>query len=146
MNQYSEQNIQDYVDGIFAGDAKDWETYLETNDSAQKQLQLYKALYSAIKQQPAPYLSIDLAGSVIKRIEKRKEARETVWAKVAVFVLAALVVIAVSLCYSYFGMYKLFNAAGIVCLITLISFIIAFHFIEFRVKNKKFLQRCNEGF
>ncbi len=140
MNQYSEQDIQDYVDGTFAGDAKDLETYLETNHNAQKQLQLYKALYSAIEKQPAPYLSIDLAGSVINRIEKRKEARETVWTRLAFFVLAALVVIAVSLCYSYFGMYKLFNAAGIVCLIMLISFIIAFHFIEFRVKNKKFLQ------
>ncbi len=115
MNQYSEQDIQDYVDGIFSGDAKDLETYLETNDNAQKQLQLYKALYSAIEQQPAPYLSIDLAGCVIDRIEKRKEARETVWAKVAVFVLATLIVIAVSLCYTYFGMNKLFNAAGIVC-------------------------------
>ena len=140
MNQYSEQDIQDYVDGTFAGDAKDLETYLETNHNAQKQLQLYKALYSAIEKQPAPYLSIDLAGSVINRIEKRKEARETVWTRLAFFVLAALVVIAVSLCYSYFEMYKLFNAAGIVCLIMLISFIIAFHFIEFRVKNKKFLQ------
>ncbi len=140
MNQYSEQDIQDYADGTFAGDTKDLESYLETSHNAQKQLQLYKAIFSAIEKQPAPYLSIDLAGSIINRIEKRKEVRETVWAKVAVFVLAALVVIAVSLCYSYFEMYKLFNAAGIVCLIMLISFIIAFHFIEFRVKNKKFLQ------
>jgi len=140
MNQYSEQDIQDYVDGTFAGDAKDLETYLETNHNAQKQLQLYKALYSAIEQQPAPYLTIDLAGSVINRIEKRKEARETVWTRLAFFVLAALVVIAVSLCYSYFGMNKLFNAAGIVCLIMLISFIIVFHFIEFQVKSKKFLR------
>ncbi len=61
MKQYSEQDIQDYVDGTFAGDVKDMETYLETNHNAQRQLQLYKTLYSALEQQPVPSLSIDLA-------------------------------------------------------------------------------------
>ncbi len=146
MNQYSEQDIQDYVDGTFAGNVKDMENYLQTNHSAHKNLQLYKAVYSAIEQQPVPSLSIDLAASVISRIERRKEARETVWAKGVFFVLAMLIVIALLLCYSYYEMHNLFNAAGIIFLIALIAFVIVFHFIDFRVKNKKFLLMMNESF
>jgi anti-sigma factor RsiW len=146
MNQYSEQDIQDYVDGTFAGDAKELKTYLETNQNAQKHLQLYKALYSAIAQQPVPSLAIDLAGNVINRIEKRTEVRDAAWAKGAFFVLATLIVIAVLLCYSYYEMHNLFNAAGIIFLIALIAFVIAFHFIEFRVRNKKYLLMMNEPF
>ncbi len=140
MNEYSEQDIQDYADGTFAGDVKDLEEYLGNNARAQKELKQYKALFSAIGDEDLPSLSIDLGSSVVARLEKRKESREASWTKLAFFVLAALMVIAVSLCFSYFGMHKLFNAAGIIYLIALVSFVIAFHFIEFRVKNKKFLQ------
>ncbi len=76
MKQYTENDIQDYLDGTFTGNVNDIEKFFQQNFNAQKNLQAYKALYAGIENQMPPSPSIDLASSVIKIIENRKDKKE----------------------------------------------------------------------
>lgn len=145
---YTEKDIQDYLDGAFAGDAADLQNYLKQDADAQKQMELYSLLYAGIKEQPLPTLSINLADAVMNKLEKRAAAKDLRWARAALLTMLMLAVITFVVSYTYFGMHHLLNATSVGWLFVstpvFVAFIFGFHFIELQVKKKKFTVSFNE--
>ena len=148
MKTYTEQDMQDYLDGNFTADTDDLQNYLKQNPEAQKAVEIYHLLYAAIKEQPRVSLSIDLANSVVGKIEKREKAKELRWTQAAFITTSMLVVIALIVSYKYFGMENLYDVIGagllLLCILFFFAFVFGFHFIELQVKKKKFTVSFNQ--
>jgi anti-sigma factor RsiW len=78
---YTEQDIQDYLDGNFAGDTAGMEEYLAHHAGAQKQVQMYNLLYAGLKEQAPVALSVNLADAVMHRLQRRAAAKELWWTR-----------------------------------------------------------------
>lgn len=149
MTHYSEQDIQDYLDGRFSGDAAGLQNYLATHPDAHRQLEMYRLLYAGINTQPADALSIDLAGTVTSKIEKRAEAKELRWSRAVSAMVLVLAAVALKISYAYFGLEKLFHAANaglfLASLLLLIAFVSGFYFIELQVRKQRVEALLQQG-
>lgn len=149
MNRYTEQDIQDYLDGRFSGDAAALQNYLAQHPEAQRQVEMYRLLYAGIKAQPVESLSIDLAGAVTAKIEERSKAKELRWSRTVSAVVSALAVAALAIGYTHFGWEKLLQATGAgllsVFLLLVTAFAFGFYFIEWRVKKQRLDALLQQG-
>jgi len=75
--QYTDRDIQDFLDGKFSGDQNDFMLFIEQNADAMKQLEFYKLLFSLISQQvKQAELPMDFAESIVTAIQVKKRAKE----------------------------------------------------------------------
>jgi anti-sigma factor RsiW len=141
MEQFTETDIQDYVDGNFSGDRVALLRFLENDAEAALQLRLYRALKLALKEEPGLFVP-GLADKVLAKIEERKTAAEPRWTSAGILVLVLLGFCALGFYFSYTGLkdwMRLFEGGVMVLLVLVgIAFTIAFHFMELMVLKKKF--------
>ncbi len=71
--RYTERDIQDYLDGSFAGDKEEFESYIEQNSAMKDIFAVYSSLYALIKAEPREAAGFPLADRVLQRIQAKKE-------------------------------------------------------------------------
>jgi hypothetical protein len=73
MNHLSDEQIQKYLDKNNSLNRTDIEKHLKTCDSCQKNLMIYKQLYSGLTDETGFMLSANFSESVVSRIKKKEE-------------------------------------------------------------------------
>jgi hypothetical protein len=135
--RYSEQDMQDYASGSYAGDLSAFEDYLEKNPAALAQVKQYQHLFSLVQNEAIPSLSFNLADKVISKTHQSKFAPEPALFKLLPYVLIVLGVLAAVLTLRYFlpGLhlspstdFRLLGASAIIMLI----FLTAFYYVEIK--------------
>ncbi|MGB8194189.1 MAG: hypothetical protein WCF67_19815 [Chitinophagaceae bacterium] len=141
---YTEQDIQDYAAGTFAGDIQLLEEYIREHPSVQNLVQEYKLLYAAIAQESDVFLPVNMAERVIAAIEDREVAKDIFWPRFATITAILLFISAFIFCYRYFEIdisaVAVERGLLILSVLACIGFVIAFHFVEIRFREKKFIE------
>jgi hypothetical protein len=139
---FTEKDIQDYLDENFEGDVQAMKEYLARDANARRISQQYQLLYSALKDEEVPPLSFNLAEKVVTIIKKRKEQKEKFWSGVLTITLIALGAVAIIICLFYFDVTILassFNTAFLsIAILLSIGFLSAFNFIDVEMRRRKF--------
>jgi hypothetical protein len=103
--RYTDQDIQDFLDGSFSGDQEDFQLFIEQNPVEKKKLEFYKSLFSLMSQQEETgQLPVNLAEQVVILIERKQRVKEAKEAKLASLILVTIVLIVIALSLSYIGL------------------------------------------
>ncbi|HYF32773.1 MAG TPA: hypothetical protein VD993_16720 [Chitinophagaceae bacterium] len=81
MQQYffSDSDIEDYLDGVFEGDAEAIKIYLYNTAEGKQRLNNIQALYAALREEEQPRLFVPLSESVLSTLAARKAKKKSTW-------------------------------------------------------------------
>jgi len=136
---YTEKDIQDYLDGNFGGDVKAFEIFLEENDAAKKILNSYRLLYTELNKKTEATLSFNLEETLVKKLAPQKGLK-TYFAWILNGSVALIAITVLVICWNIFRIEAAFTSADPAYLISiplLIIFIIAWHGIDIAEKKRK---------
>ena len=68
---FTDQDIENWLDGTYEGDSHAIEKYLATTDEGVARLSFIKSFYQALKEQPMPELSFSLREAVVNQLANR---------------------------------------------------------------------------
>ena len=140
MHPYTEQDIQDYLDGNFQGDARAFENYIQQNSEAQQLMRYYRLLYKGLEQEAEMGLSFNLQDAVVAKTLHKKEKHSPAYRLLNA--LTALTAVAVIIfCWNAFEIGSMFNNIEpmyVLLLPLLGAFMLAWHSIELAARKKKY--------
>lgn len=137
---YSEQDIQDYASGSYAGDVPAFEAYLQQHPAALAQVEQYRQLFNLLQTEAVPSLSFNLADKVLSKTHQNKFAPEPTLMRFLPYILIAVGVLAAVITLQYFSPrlpvmdFTLVGASAIIMVI----FLTAFHHIEMKRRQEYF--------
>ena len=91
MSHFTDEDIQNYVDGTFTGNIAALEDYIQQNPLAQQQVEHYRLMIKTISEQEVPRLTFDLAGAVISKVQRKKPRSSNIGLIAASVVTIAIV-------------------------------------------------------
>jgi hypothetical protein len=91
--RFTDNDIQDYLEGIYYGDIKSLEDYLKNTEEGKKRLAYFQSMFSMLEDAPEPSLNISLEENVMAALDKRekKGSYNLLWLLTGGCVAAALV-------------------------------------------------------
>jgi hypothetical protein len=92
QQQFTDNDIQDYLEGIFYGDIRSLEEYLLNTEEGKKRLDYFKAMFRALESGPVPLLNISLDDAVMAALDERDKKKSFNWNKPLWLLTAACVV------------------------------------------------------
>jgi hypothetical protein len=135
QQRVTDNDIQDYLEGIFYGDIRALEEYLHGTEEGKKRLEYFKSMFRVLESGPVPSLNISLDDAVMAALDARKKKESFNWNKPLWFLTAACVGAALFFGFIFLEELSFFaNAANsfIVTLIIVAAVLIslAFHGID----------------
>ncbi|HUR31922.1 MAG TPA: hypothetical protein VMZ69_10860 [Saprospiraceae bacterium] len=144
MNKYSEQDIQDFATGLFAGNKSDFEEYLRLHPQFANQVKEYQLLFESLKADHSIALSFNLADKVLEKISQKKFSKEPAQFQLFQALLIALTAVAMIITFRHFEFeldYSMVLGSGIFIISAslIVFFLYAFYLVEIKQIRKKLL-------
>lgn len=140
--KYNLNDIEDYLDGYFTGDAKELELFIQQNPEAKTAMAMYKGMYTLIKAEQKPQLSFSLADRVLSHLQTRKDKKERIEFRLTNLLLAAVIVIAVGLSVVFLPAFDVSTyLLSAICVIVI--FTISWMFYKTELKQKERIFSCS---
>lgn len=141
--RFTDNDIQDYLEGMFYGDIRSLEDYLNNTEEGKKRFGYFKAMFSALEKGPVPSLGISLDDAVMTALDAREKKKSFNWNKPLWFLIAACVAGAMVLGFIFLEEVSFFaNAANgfIVPLIIVAAVLLslAFHGVDIYRQQRRY--------
>src|SRR4051812_13709396 len=98
--KYSEEDLQDYLDGIFTGDAAELRAQIEANPEWKLQLSEYKTLYTLIREERTELTIPGFADRIAMIVEQKNEKKSRRREQVFLYAFGSIVVAGALYCIS----------------------------------------------
>lgn len=140
---YSEQDLQDYANGKFTGNIKNFEAYLQRNPALLNQVKDYENLYSLLNTNETPSLSYSLADKVVSTIRQQEYKKEAPKFNLLPYILMLITGLAFFITFRFLDIKQTFSSlvdAGLflTSAAVMILFFLGFYYVEINQKQKRF--------
>lgn len=143
--RFTDNDIQDYLEGVFTGNVNALEEYINNTEEGRKRFESFKSLFSLLHEAPRPTLDIALGDSVMTALDARKTKPSFNWNILLWIITGCCIIGALISVYVFIGNFSFVNKVAdsslvvlIVIAIVLIS--LAFHgfdwYRQYRRYNK----------
>ena len=146
MQRFTDNDIQDYLEGVFTGDVKALQDYLQNTEEGKRHLQYFQSLFDVLQEGPVPSLNISLENAVLAALEPKKSFG---WNNVLWIVTGICIAAALAACIFFMQGLSFFsqidtNGITPLVIVAVIVLTLAFHGVDwyrqYRRYNKLFLQ------
>ena len=143
MQQFTDNDLQGYLEGTFTGDVNALEEYIQNSEEGRKRFGSFKNLFSMLQEAPRPTLNISLGDSVVATIDARKSKPSFNW-NILLWIITGCCIIgaltAVSLFIDDFSFVKQVADSSLVVLIIVAIVLIttAFHGIDWYRQYRRY--------
>jgi hypothetical protein len=132
MQRFTDNDIQDYLEGLFYGDTRSLEAYLHDTEEGKKRLQYFQSMFEALQEGPVPSLNISLEQSVMAALEPKKGFN---WNYVLWTITGICIVAALTACFIYMedlSFFSQISATAItpLAIVALVLLTLAFHGVD----------------
>lgn len=77
--KFTDDDMQDYLEGIFTGDVTAFEEYINNTEAGKKRFEGYKTMFNLLQEGPLPVLNIKLDEAVMAALDARKRKTSFNW-------------------------------------------------------------------
>ena len=77
--RFTDSDIQDYLEGVYYGDVKSLEYYLQNTNEGKKRLAYFQSMFDMLENAPAPSLNISLEENVMAALNARQKKQSFNW-------------------------------------------------------------------
>jgi hypothetical protein len=141
--RFTDNDIQDYLEGFYYGDIKSLEDYLQHTEEGKKRLEYFRSMFVILQDAPAPSLNISLEEKVLSALDARKEKRSFSWNKVLWGLTGGCIMAALVSSFLFLDDLSFFtrvadNGSVSVILIAAILLSLAFHGIDWYRQYRRY--------
>ena len=79
QSPFTDNDIQDYLDGMYTGNIQLIEEYLQNTEHGKKRLANFNALFGMLRNGPVPSLNIELDQAVLSALDARQRKPVGIW-------------------------------------------------------------------
>ena len=137
-HRYTEQDLQDFLQGTFRGDREAFEKWVQQDQTAQQALEHYKLVFSELALRPEYKLSYNLEEKVLQKLRERP-AKNTAWTW-AMYAALAVGIAVLVVCWKALELSDVQIDTGLFVgsAIITVCFAGALHLIELHKRRQKF--------
>lgn len=141
--RFTDNDIQDYLEGVFTGDVNALEEYINNTDEGRKRLDSFKSLFSMLQEAPRPALKISLADSVIAALDARNAKPGFNWNMLLWIITGCCIMGALVSVYLFIDDFSFLNQvadSGLVILIivAIVLITLAFHGLDWYRQYRRY--------
>jgi hypothetical protein len=141
--KFTDNDIQDYLEGLYYGDIKSLEDYLQHTEEGKKRLEYFRSMFSILRDAPAPSLNISLEEKIMSALDAREDKKSFNWNKVLWMLTGGCIMAALVSCFLFLDDLSFFTRAagsGTVSFILIAAILLslAFHGIDWYRQYRRY--------
>lgn len=143
MQPFTDNDIQDYLEGVFTGDVNALEEYIQNTEEGRKRFASFKNLFSMLQEAPRPTLNISLGDSVVAAIDARKSKPSFNWNILLWIITGCCIIGALTSVYLFIGDFSFVNQVAdsnlvVLIIIAIVLLSVAFHGIDWYRQYRRY--------
>ncbi len=79
QSPFTDNDIQDYLDGVYTGNISALENYLQNTEEGRKRFTNFNTLFGMLRNGPVPSLNIELDQAVLAALDARQRKPAGIW-------------------------------------------------------------------